>query len=91
MERQQNETYCQSCAMPMKSDELYGTNSDGTKTEEFCKFCFQNGQFTEPDITMQEMIDKCVSIMGRQNIMPEDQARDLMTKHLPNLNRWKSV
>ena len=32
---------------------------------------------------MQGMIDKCVTIMGQQGIMPEDQARDLLTKSPP--------
>jgi len=83
--------FCQSCAMPMNSTEVFGTNSDGSKTEEFCTYCFQNGKFTAPDITVQEMIDKCVSIMNQQKIMPEEQARDLMTKTIPNLNRWKTA
>jgi hypothetical protein len=83
--------FCQSCAMPMNSSDMFGTKSDGTKTDEFCTYCYQNGQYTDPDITAREMIDKCVSIMSRQNIMPEEQARDLMTKTLPNLNRWKTV
>jgi len=77
--------------MPMNSTEVFGTNSDGSKTEEFCTYCFQNGKFTAPDITVQEMIDKCVSIMNQQKIMPEEQARDLMTKTIPNLNRWKTA
>jgi len=75
----------------MNSTEVFGTNSDGSKTEEFCTYCFQNGKFTAPDITVQEMIDKCVSIMNQQKIMPEEQARDLMTKTIPNLNRWKTA
>ena len=83
--------FCQSCAMPMNSPEMFGTNSDGSKTEEFCTYCFQNGKFTAPDITVQEMIDKCVSIMNQQKIMPEEQARDLMTKTIPYLNRWRTV
>ena len=75
----------------MNSGEMFGTNSDGTKTDEFCTYCYQNGQFTAPGITVQEMIDKCVSIMVQRNIMPEEQARDLMTKTIPNLNRWKTA
>jgi hypothetical protein len=81
---------CQSCAMPLNSSQMFGTNSDGTKTDEFCAYCYQKGQFTAPHITMQEMIDKCVSIMSKQHIMPEDQARDLMIKTIPILKRWRN-
>ena len=83
--------FCQSCAMPMEKSEMFGTHEDGSKSDEYCTFCFQKGTFTEPDISMQEMIDKCVAIMDQQKIMPEDQARDLMTKTIPSLKRWKTA
>ena len=82
--------FCQSCAMPQEKPEMFGTNTDGSKSEEYCTYCFKNGKFTEPDISMQEMIDKCVTIMGQQKIMTEDQARDLMNITIPTLKRWKT-
>ena len=66
--------FCQSCAMPMEKPEMFGTNADGSISDEYCLYCFQNGKFTQPDLSMQEMIDKCVPIMAQQKIMPEDQA-----------------
>jgi hypothetical protein len=83
--------FCQSCAMPMEKPEMFGTHADGSKSEEYCTYCFQKGTFTEPDISMQEMIDKCVTIMNQRKIMPEDQARDLMAKTIPSLKRWKTA
>ena len=39
--------FCQCCGMPMgNTDELYGTNTDGSKNTEYCKYCFENGEFT---------------------------------------------
>jgi len=83
--------FCQSCAMPMEKAEMFGTNADGTRSEEYCAYCFQDGKFAQPDISMQEMIDFCVTIMGQQGIMPEDQARDLLTKSIPTLKRWQEA
>ena len=83
--------FCQSCAMPMEEPEMFGTYADGSKSEEYCAYCFQKGTFTEPDISMQAMIDKCVAIMNQRKIMPEDQARDLMVKTIPSLKRWKKA
>ena len=83
--------FCQSCSMPMETPEMFGTNADGSKSEEYCTYCFQGGAFTEPDISMQEMINKCVTIMNQLKIMPEDQARDLMEKTIPLLKRWKTA
>jgi len=84
------EPFCQSCAMPMESAELFGTEAGGSKSEDYCTHCFQNGRFTEPEISMQAMIDKCVAVMVQMNIMPEEQARTLMTKTLPTLKRWRA-
>jgi len=38
---------------------------------------------------MQGMIDKCVAIMAQQGIMPDAQARALMTEVIPKLKRWQ--
>lgn len=82
--------FCQSCAMPMAKPADFGTSADGTRVSDYCCYCFQNGQFTEPEITMQQMIDKCVTIMGQQGIMPEPQARAMMTEAIPKLKRWQT-
>ena len=58
-----NQKFCQCCGMPMgDTDELYGTNADGSKNEEYCKYCFENGAFTFHG-TMEEMIEVCVPHM----------------------------
>ncbi|HRX58820.1 MAG TPA: zinc ribbon domain-containing protein [Eubacteriales bacterium] len=83
------ERYCQSCGMPMgPTDELYGTEQDGTKSKDYCQYCYQNGAFTS-ECTMQEMIDYCVNPM-LENVpgMTEAQARDIMGKMFPQLKRW---
>ena len=79
---------CQSCSMPMTED-LYGTNADGTANKEYCKYCYADGEFTTPDITMDSMIAICVPHMVAQGMKAED-ARDLLEKTLPHLKRWQS-
>jgi len=79
---------CQSCSMPMRKDEDFGTNADGSKNQEYCRFCYQNGKFTDEGITMEQKIDKMVEMAKKMNI-PEDNARKLATTMLPNLKRWK--
>lgn len=80
------EKYCQSCAMPMdKTSELYGTEADGSKTEEYCIYCYKNGKFTA-DCTMEEMIAFCIPHMPD---MAPDEARKMMEECFPQLNRWK--
>ena len=48
--------FCQSCGMPLESDDVKGTEKDGSKSECYCSYCYQNGGFTQ-DITMDEMIE----------------------------------
>ncbi len=83
--------YCQSCAMPLEAPESFGTEADGRPSIDYCHFCYQKGAFTEPDISLQQMIDKCVRIMVEKKIMPEAEARALMTKSLPHMRRWKKT
>ncbi len=84
--------YCQSCGMPMgETDELYGTNSDGDKSGDYCKYCYENGAFTT-DCTMEGMIEFCVPHMTSSNSgMSEDEARGMMKNFFPSLKRWNQA
>ena len=39
--------FCQSCGMPITSEEQFGRNADGSKNEEYCSYCYRDGAFTE--------------------------------------------
>jgi len=87
------EKYCQSCAMPMGADdEMYGTNADGKKNDEYCKYCFENGTFTS-DCTMDEMIEHCAPHMAAAIPgMTEEKAKSAMKESFPlYLKRWKKI
>ena len=86
------EKYCQSCGMPMgATDEMYGTEAGGVKSEDYCRYCFENGMFTFNG-TMNEMIEICVPHMAAANSgMSQDEARKMMQEFFPNLKRWKSA
>lgn len=78
---------CQSCGMPMAKDELFGTEKDGTRSQDYCTYCYQNGQFNK-DETMDEMIATCVPFMVREG-MTEEKARAILQHQLPTLKRWR--
>ncbi len=80
---------CQSCGMPLKMAEDFGTDEDGLHVIEFCRYCFEGGRFTQPDISIDEMIQLCADIIVEQGSMPRHEARDLMADMLPQLKRWK--
>lgn len=83
--------FCQSCGMPLEAPQDFGTAADGSRVDDYCQFCFQQGAFTEPDITAPAMIDKCIALMTRQGVMAEAQARTLMTDLVPRLKRWREL
>ena len=81
---------CQCCAMPMASDEVYGTNADGSKNDEYCKYCYVNGEMQFKG-TMEEMIEICVPHMVSGNPeMTAEAARKIMAEVLPTLSYWKN-
>ena len=80
---------CQSCGMPLNKEENQGTNEDNSKTNEYCKFCFENGKFTNPDLTMEKVIAKSVEL-SKKLWMPEDKAREIANNTIPKLKRWNS-
>jgi hypothetical protein len=49
----------------MEKTEDSGTNADGSSNEDYCRFCFQNRDFTSPDLTMEQMIDRLVRLSDK--------------------------
>ena len=79
---------CQSCAMPLTSDDFFAKNKDGSVNEDYCKWCYDNGKFTS-DVSMEEFIDMC-SQFGKQAGMTNEQMKEYCTKIFPTLKRWKT-
>ncbi len=85
-----NKTRCQSCGMPLsKQFGNLGTNADGTNTEEFCSGCFAEGRFTQPNQTMEEMIESSIENMTGDLNMPVEKATELANSFIPTLRRWQ--
>ena len=78
--------FCQSCAMPM-TDEHFGTEKDGSKSEDYCSYCYQDGEFTS-DISMEEMIAYSAPKAAEATGMSEEAARKMCEDMFPHLKRW---
>ena len=76
---------CQCCGMPLE-DEIIGTDSDGSLNEDYCKWCYADGQYTYSD--MDELIEVCVKHMVKEDFS-EEQARAFLKQTLPQLDYWK--
>ena len=85
--------FCQSCGMPL-TDEIFGTNADGSKSEEYCIYCFKDGAFTG-DFTMEEMIDFCSQFVEQYNKdsgqnLTQNEYKAMLRQYYPRLKRWST-
>lgn len=79
--------FCQSCGMPMSKDPQHGgTQADGSKSTDYCSYCYQNGAFLSPDFTAKQMQDFCVQKMQEQGVVKP--LAWLFTRSIPKLKRW---
>ena len=85
-----NKVRCQSCAMPIgifNGKDNRGKNADGTRSE-YCKMCYDNGEFTSPDLTLGEMISISKHHMMKEFGFDDHTANTFATEHIPGLKRW---
>ena len=81
---------CQSCGMPLvtsKAGDCRGNEKDGSKSEKWCKLCYDKGEFVGKDCTLAEMrkiVDDALKENGSGRIM-----RWIAQKQLPHLERWQ--
>ena len=88
MENFENQKFCKSCAMPMTGSAIYRTNTDWSKNEDYCIYCFKDGEFTS-DMSMDEMMNFCIDKMLEVHPeMDKDQASAMMNEVFPKLKRW---
>lgn len=80
--------FCQSCSMPLESADLCGTEKDGSHSDEYCRFCYQRGEFVKPGLTLSQMKDFMQHQMKKENIPPK--ALEAAIARLPFLKRWRT-
>ncbi|MFD1773489.1 zinc ribbon domain-containing protein [Paenibacillus rhizophilus] len=79
---------CQSCGMPLSRDEQRGgTERNGDKSNKYCSHCYQNGEFTLPDLTAEQMkarVKQKLVEMGFPKFLT-----GLFTGNIHKLERWR--
>jgi len=83
------ENCCQSCGLPFNQEHAHfiAKENDGTDSI-YCTICYKDGKFTEPDISMDQMIEIQLPVLvGR--LGTETEVRNMLHEFLPTLKRWK--
>ncbi len=74
--------------MPL-GDGYYGTDAHGKPESQYCKHCYRDGNFVEPDLKLDQMIHRSVEHMTTELDVTQAQAQELANKTLPGLHRWR--
>ena len=83
----ERERICQCCGMPLTETSLFSREPDGSINDEYCKWCYVDGQFTYD--SMDRLIDTCVPMLANSTGMTQDEARNMMERMVPELKHWK--
>lgn len=75
---------CQCCGMPL-DDTSTSKEPDGTFNEEYCKWCYTDGNFVYKD--MDELINFLAEHMSNENFSKE-QAKAYFEEQIPKLKYW---
>jgi hypothetical protein len=82
-------TFCQSCGMPIDRPELLGIEKDHSKSTIYCKHCYQDGEFTQPGLTLEAMKRHVRDELNKVHASDEDIAKAVgKVKHL---SRWMGI
>lgn len=74
--------------MPLLKAEDFGTEADGSKSDEYCTYCYQHGMFTEPEITIDQMAEKGGAILSQMYDIPQEKAVEFTKEQLSCMKRW---
>ena len=81
--------FCQSCTLPLNQIADRGTEKDGSPSNIYCKYCYKDGAFTDPDLTMDQMKVIVSTEMHKQKL--SDALIRQSIEMLPHLQRWNAV
>jgi radical SAM superfamily enzyme len=85
----ENKNFCQSCSMPLDNPGLMGTEKEGSKNKEYCIYCYQNGSFINPNMTLNEMKILVKEQMDKRKI--DAGIITMAINSLPYLKRWRAT
>ena len=81
---------CQSCGLPLNNDNK-GSNNDLSSSDEYCRFCYLEGEFLIPNLTLDMQIDRLAMMAIEKLHIPKEKAREMAENILPGLKRWRVV
>ena len=78
---------CQCCGMPLNEDGLISREPDGSYNEDYCKWCYANGEFAYQ--SKESLLDYLVTNMPNPDNADEETRRNQFDLYLSQLKHWK--
>lgn len=78
---------CQCCGMPLAEDSMISRDADGNFNEEYCKWCYANGEFTYTN--KESLLDFLIKTMPNPENQSDDERRKLYNDYLSRLKYWR--
>lgn len=79
--------FCQCCGMPISEDDLISREMDGSYNEDYCKWCYTNGEFAYQ--SKESLIDFLICNMPNPDNLTEKERRTQFDAYLSGLKHWK--
>lgn len=75
--------------MPISKDPHHGgLEKDGTRSSRYCSFCYNDGEFVQKDITLEQMQGVVLEQLLKSK-MPRLLVR-IYVRNIKKLSRWKT-
>lgn len=78
---------CQCCGMPLNEDNLISREVDGSYNENYCKWCYTNGEFVYK--SKDSLLDFLVKNTPNPDNLSDDDRRNQFDAYLAQLKHWK--
>jgi hypothetical protein len=75
--------------MPMgTTEDLYGTEANGSLSKDYCKFCYAEGVFVD-DCTMEQMMKVCIDLnIAYNEFLDSAEVQKMVEGFFLSLKRW---
>lgn len=80
---------CQCCGMPLYEDDVISREENGDFNEDYCKWCYTDGEFTYKSV--DQLVDYVVPhiIMPNNPAADENEEKEKMKNQVSCLKHWK--
>ena len=85
-----NKNVCQSCGQSIYRISEFGTYNDGSINTDYCIQCYQEGAFTDKNVSLEHKIARNIQLAAKIGISRAKAIKEANAV-LPSLKRWRRL